>query len=65
MTTSTPNVPQPAGAGDPDPDSATQDPLMSDALEGAVPDKTDPDNDPDADAQTDSVEDDKDASAAS
>ncbi len=40
MTTSSPNVPQPAGGADPEGEDhdKTVDPLLRDSLEGAVPD---------------------------
>ncbi len=61
MTTSNPNIPPPAGAGEPDPDRSDDqvDPLLEDRLEGAVPDADDPQVEPDASRDTDSVEDDR------
>jgi len=61
MTTSNPNIPPPAGAGEPDPDRSDDqvDPLLEDRLEGAVPDADDPQVEPDAGRDTDSVEDDR------
>jgi len=61
MTTSNPNIPPPAGAGEPDPDRSDDqvDPLLEDRLEGAVPDSDDPQVEPDAARDTDSVEDDR------
>lgn len=70
MTTSSPNVPQPAGAADPDGQDhdETVDPLLRDKLEGALPEKQVRDDvDPAADltetgagpAETDSVEEDR------
>jgi hypothetical protein len=67
MSTSNPNIPPPAGAGEPDPDrtDTSVDPLLQDKLEGAVPDADDPQVEPDADRDTDSVDDDRRRSGAS
>jgi hypothetical protein len=59
MTTSNPNVPQPAGGADPEGEDhdETVDPLLQDSLEGAVPDHETGDGPPPESAhETDSVE---------
>ena len=61
MSTSNPNIPPAAGAGEPDADrtDSSVDPLLEDTLKGAVPDADDPQVEPDADRDTDTVEDDR------
>lgn len=63
MTTSSPNVPQPAGGADPEGEGTDKrvDPLLRDSLEGAVPDhETSGDVPaPDSAEEADSVENDR------